>query len=206
LDQDKVSVLDELQHHGLLGEVESSHLAMPLKAHFELHIEQGPILDENNIPVAAVSGVQAFRWYEIKLQGRGSHAGTTPMAYRRDPLKAFAQMILAAETIADVFGGLATIGRIGSHAPQSTNCIMDDVLFHLDLRHHDDAELDKMEATIRKRFTEITSQLLGVEIAEYKALTGTSSVRFNDLAISCIQEACKDYSSEALISGAGHDS
>ena len=115
-----------------------------------------------------------------------------------------AQMVLVAEEIVQDFGGLATVDRFGNDAPQSTNCITNGVHFHLDLRHHDDATLDRMETTIRTRFTEVTSRLVGVELAGYKALTGTPSIVFDLLAVSCVRDACKAYSADALVSGAGH--
>jgi len=150
-DVDGICVKDELTRHGFLGATPSSFQHIPLKAHFELHIEQGPILDINASPVGTVSGVQALRWFEIKLQGRGSHAGTTPMRYRMDPLAAFGKFAAAIEEIANDHGGLCTIGRINSDAPQSTNCILDNIVFHLDTRHHEDHKIDEMEKVLRAK-------------------------------------------------------
>lgn len=206
-DVDGVSVRAELERHGMLGSTPSSYASgVALAAHFELHIEQGPILDTAAHPVAAVSGVQAFRWFEINVSGRCAHAGTTPLTHRRDPLKAFARMVLAAEELAEQHGGLATIGRIGSVAAQSTNVILDDVHFHLDIRHHEDAGLDALEAAVRARFAEIVEMQEGVEIRKWEQTNASTAVKFDPVAVQCVRDACAEYPKEELVSGAGHDS
>lgn len=72
------TVLSELESHGFLGETPSTVHALPLSAHFEVHIEQGPILcdKENGAPVGLVKGVQGFKWFEVELKGRSQHAAT----------------------------------------------------------------------------------------------------------------------------------
>ena len=205
-DSQGISVKEELIRHGFLGPTPSSSQRIPILAHFELHIEQGPILDEASAPVSAVTGVQAFRWFEIKVAGRGSHAGTTPMSYRHNPLAAFARMAQAADAIAIEHGGLATIGRLWSEAPQSTNCILDDVVFHLDLRHHEDAKLEVMENVIRREFDAIVKSTKGARIERFDFLSESKAVTFDPLAVGCVRAACEGYPSHELISGAGHDS
>lgn len=205
-DMEGVSLKNELIRHGFLGDTPSSHKAIPLKAHFEVHIEQGPILDEANAPVSAVTGVQGCNWIEIKVKGRGSHAGTTPMSYRHDPLVAFAQMAQVTESVANRHGGLGTIGRIFSDSPQSTNCVLDDIVFHLDIRHHNDDALAAMHADVKKAFYEIAEKAQGVRIDRWKLLTAYPALKFDELAVSCVRDACRDYPKFDLISGAGHDS
>lgn len=209
-DTDGVTVHTELTRHGMLGDLAASHTANPLSAHFELHIEQGPILFEAATPVAAVQGVQGWRWFEIRLQGRGSHAGTTPFGYRRDPLSVFARMVLAAEEIAKAHGGLCTIGRVGSDAVQSTNCVMDDVVFHLDIRHREAEGMDALEQAMRTEFARIADmkESQGVKIAKWDTLTSVAPTRFDETAVQCIRSAAGSFPShsEMLVSGAGHDS
>ena len=65
------SLKSELERIGYLGTVPASHLSTPMAAHFELHIEQGPILERNRQRIGVVQGVQAYRWYTIEVQGRG---------------------------------------------------------------------------------------------------------------------------------------
>jgi len=205
-DVDGISVKDELTRHGFLGATPSSFQHIPLKAHFELHIEQGPILDINSSPVGTVSGVQALRWFEIKLQGRGSHAGTTPMRYRMDPLAAFGKFAAAIEEIANEHGGLCTIGRINSDAPQSTNCILDNIVFHLDTRHHEDHKIDEMEKVLRAKLEEIVSSAQGVKVEKFERIANNAYVKFDPLAVSCVEQACSSYPKHSIVSGAGHDS
>ncbi|WVQ85845.1 hypothetical protein IAT38_008013 [Cryptococcus sp. DSM 104549] len=205
-DQDGISIKQELERHDFLGTTPASFTANPLTAHFEVHIEQGPILFEAGHPVATVKGVQGWRWFEIKLQGRGSHAGTTPMTHRHDPLGAFARMVVAGEELAVSHGGLLTIGRVSSVAPQSTNCIMDDVVFHLDIRHHEVERLDLLEAAVREKFEKIVEGSQGVKMGEWEQLSRTDPTVFDKEAVSCVRDATKGYPVQELISGAGHDS
>jgi N-carbamoyl-L-amino-acid hydrolase len=115
-------------------------------------------------------------------------------------------MVVAAEQLAKDYGGLATIGRMGSQAPQSTNCILDDVEFHLDIRHHDDAKLDQLEKAIRDRFAAIVTESRGVDMVRFGALTASASTKFDPKAVACVAKACKQWSQSPIISGAGHDS
>lgn len=77
-DSSGVSLRTELEKHGFLGETPSSFASIPLSAHFEVHIEQGPMLCNENdgAPVGLVKGVQGFKWFEIELKGRTQHAAT----------------------------------------------------------------------------------------------------------------------------------
>ena len=191
----------------MLGTTPSTYKSIPIAAHFELHIEQGPILDLAGAPVAVVTGVQGFRWFDIHLTGRGQHAGTTPMGFRRDPLSVFSQMVLAAERLAIEAGGLSTIGRVWSEAPQSTNCILDDISFHLDIRHHEIAKLDDFEAAIRREFLAIVDKT-EVKLDRWELLTSSDPVDFDAECVSAVRTACKStvWPLKELISGAGHDS
>ena len=157
-------------------------------------------------PVASVSGVQALRWFDIKLQGRGSHAGTTPMRFRMDPMGVFARFVVAAEEIAHQFDGLATIGRVGSDAPQSTNCIIDDVAFALDIRHHEDSKIEAMEVALREKLSSLAQSAQGVDVVRFDQIANNAYVKFDPLAVSCIQDACSAYPKHSIVSGAGHDS
>lgn len=115
-------------------------------------------------------------------------------------------MVVAAEELAVQHGGLATIGRMSSIAPQSTNCVMDDVVFHLDVRHHELAKLDRLEKAMRETFDGIVKSCQGVSMHSWATLDITHPTTFDALAVNCIREATKSYPEEVLISGAGHDS
>ena len=205
-DTDGVDLKSELVRHGFLGETRSSYEAIPLKAHFEVHIEQGPILDMAEAPVAAVSGVQAMRWFEVKLQGRGSHAGTTPMRFRRDPLAAFGRFVIEAEQTANELDGLATVGRMWSDTPLSTNVIVDNVAFHLDLRHHEDKVIDQMEARLKAKLDAFVGEAQGVELVKFERIADNAAVVFDPTAVGCVKAACGGYPPHIIVSGAGHDS
>jgi acetylornithine deacetylase/succinyl-diaminopimelate desuccinylase-like protein len=83
----------ELERIGFLGETPASHEAQPIGAHFELHIEQGPILEDEQRKIGVVTGAQGYNWYEVEVKGRDSHAGTTPLSARKDALLGAAKMI-----------------------------------------------------------------------------------------------------------------
>lgn len=80
------SVREELERIGYLGKVKCDWNSNPIKAHFELHIEQGPILETRGKKVGIVKGGQAYAWFRLDLKGRESHTGTTPLELRSDPL------------------------------------------------------------------------------------------------------------------------
>ena len=86
-------------------------------AFVELHIEQGPVLDKENIQIGIVEGVQGISWTELTLIGQSNHAGTTPMSLRRDPMRAAAEVVVAARSIASEIGGsqVATVGSLHLH-------------------------------------------------------------------------------------------
>jgi N-carbamoyl-L-amino-acid hydrolase len=108
----------------------------PLKAYLEAHIEQGPVLEDEDITIGAVAGIQGARWFEVEVFGRSAHAGTTPMAARQDALMETIRAInLLRETMHDPSDQLRfTVGRMDV-SPNSPNTIPDKVRFSIDLRH-----------------------------------------------------------------------
>ena len=118
----------------------------PLAAHFELHIEQGPILEAEDKVIGVVTGVQGMRWYEVTVSGNDSHAGSTPMQLRHDALLAAARMIEAVNRIAmgHAPNAVGTVGLIEAR-PNSRNVIPGEVFFTVDFRHPEDAVLEAME-------------------------------------------------------------
>src|ERR1700753_3318675 len=106
------SLLSELQTSAYHATTPCSYSALPLAAHFELHIEQGPRLESSGATIGIVTGAQAYRWLTIHVRGHSSHTGTTPLSARRDPLVAAAQMLLWAQRVAARKGGLAGSGIV----------------------------------------------------------------------------------------------
>lgn len=100
----------ELERIGYLGAVEASHKANPIGAHFELHIEQGPILENSGGKIGAVEGVQAFKWFIITVKGSDCHTGTTDFKNRSDAMLTAAKLIVHSHNKATELGCLASTG------------------------------------------------------------------------------------------------
>ena len=116
------------------------------QALFELHIEQGPILEAEGITIGAVQGVQGIRWHEVTLRGQDAHTGATPMAMRRDALCGMAAVVGALQDIGRRHApGVASVGMV-ENRPNSRNVVPGEVFFTADIRHPDEAVLDAMEA------------------------------------------------------------
>jgi len=179
-----------------LGEVK-------LGAMFELHIEQGPALEAASDTIGIVTGVQGIRWYDIAIEGRATHAGTTPMALRHDALCAAAQVILEARRLAVAHGALATIGEIGV-VDASRNVVPGEVRLTLDLRHPDSAVLDTVEAAM-------TEFLAGAQMAGTSAgmtrIWDSPPVAFDEGCVAAVADgaAAEGFPAQRIVSGAGHD-
>ncbi|KAL1887609.1 hypothetical protein Sste5346_010110 [Sporothrix stenoceras] len=201
----------ELQRIGYMGEVEASYKAIPIAAHFELHIEQGPILEREDRKIGVVTGSQACHWFEIEVRGRDSHAGTTPMEARMDALLASAKMIAAANAIAKSEQGLITTGRFKA-LPGSVNTIAHTVQFTLDIRHVRDEVVASMVEQCRRKFEAIAKEdsELGVEV-HWTTLADNAAVNFDKGCIQAIESAATESCGNSnawrhMTSGATHDS
>jgi len=175
-------------------------------AYFEAHIEQGPVLEENAVTIGVVTGGQAIRWLDVNVTGRSAHAGTTPMAYRKDAFFAAAEMAGALEKTAAVFApeGLTTIGELRISA-SSRNTIAGDIHFTVDLRHPNDAAIADMDAIVRERFYALAERRgLSVSITDHWV---SPSTPFDASCVAIVQAAVDNlgYSNQRIISGAGHD-
>jgi beta-ureidopropionase / N-carbamoyl-L-amino-acid hydrolase len=177
----------------------------PLSAFFELHIEQGPILEAEGKDIGVVTGVQAMRWYEVTVTGQDTHTGTTPMHLRKNALLGAARLIDAVDSIGRKHApGVATVGRI-ENRPNSPNVVPGEVFFMVDLRHPDGRALDAMEADFRAALPTICEPLgLGVAV---QRIWEQPEVRFNADCVAAVRRAAEltGYSSRDILSGAGHD-
>jgi beta-ureidopropionase / N-carbamoyl-L-amino-acid hydrolase len=180
--------------------------AMALSAYLELHIEQGPILEAEQKTIGVVTGVQGVRWYELNLSGRESHAGTTPMPRRADALVACARLIGAVRALALAHAPTAvgTVGQV-EVKPNSPNVVPGQVRMTVDLRHHDDAVLEAMEADL-KAAVEGTASEEKVAISLSK-LHDLAAIKFHPECIAAVRGAARalGYAERDIISGAGHD-
>ncbi len=121
----------------------------PMIGYLELHIEQGPILDQEGIPVGILEGIQGCRWFYITINGAARHAGTTPMHHRSDAVReAVAAISALHQALEDVTGLLKlTVGRIDTH-PGKANTVAERVQFTIDIRHPDEEVLERAETAI----------------------------------------------------------
>ncbi len=177
----------------------------PLSAFFELHIEQGPILEAEGKDIGVVTGVQAMRWYEMTVTGQDAHTGATPMHLRKNALLGAARLIDAVDAIGRKHTpGVATVGRI-ENRPNSPNVVPGEVFFMVDLRHPDDGTLDAMEADFRAALPAICEPLgLGVAV---QRIWEQPALRFNADCVMAVRRAAElsGYSLRDIVSGAGHD-
>ncbi len=179
--------------------------ARKFQAMFELHIEQGPILEDQNTMIGVVKGVQGMRWYEVNVQGQDAHTGATPMYLRRNALLGAARMIDRIDAIGQAYpGAVATVGLI-ENKPNSRNVIPGEVFFTVDLRHPDESQLQKMEADFRAALPAVMEPLkLG---CDEKMIWNSPAVTFDATLVDCVRAgiAKSGYSSRDMASGAGHD-
>ncbi|KAJ9608135.1 hypothetical protein H2200_007123 [Cladophialophora chaetospira] len=217
-DGQKKTMKQELERIGYLGSQQASYKAFPIAAHFELHIEQGPILEAEKRRVGVVKGVQAFKWFEITVKGRDTHAGTTPFSARMDSMLCAAKLIVESNAIAKKFGGLATTGIL-TQQPGSINTMAHTVTFTLDIRHVEDAKLSEIEKTCRSEFARIAEKdsEKGCKV-DWKELVDSPAVQFHPDCIAAVEESAKEVCGDLpmtaddgqlwkhMISGAGHDS
>ncbi|MEA3025170.1 MAG: beta-ureidopropionase / N-carbamoyl-L-amino-acid hydrolase [Alphaproteobacteria bacterium] len=177
----------------------------PLAAFFELHIEQGPILEAEGKDIGVVTGVQAMRWYEVTITGQDAHTGATPMHLRRNALLGAARLIEAVDAVGRKHPpGVATVGRI-ENRPNSPNVVPGEVFLMIDLRHPDGAALNSMESDLRAALSAICEPL-GLNFAEQR-IWDQPAVRFHADCVAAVRHAAElaGYSARDIVSGAGHD-
>jgi N-carbamoyl-L-amino-acid hydrolase len=175
-----------------------------VKAFVELHIEQGPVLEQAGIPIGVVSGIAGIERLQVTFTGQADHAGTTPMGSRHDALCAAADAILAVERLASRGGGVGTAGRIES-LPGALNVVPGHVDLWAEFRHTSTRWLE----TARRTFDEAASAAgarRGVGVA-VKTLSRTEPVVASEEVRAAMAEALAQLGllSIELPSGAGHD-
>src|SRR5436190_13777496 len=141
-DKDGLRLVDELERIGYLGP--EPCVPRPLRAYLELHIEQGPFLEEEGLAVGVVEGIVAISWSRLTIHGVQDHAGPTPMRIRHDALVAAAAVVTGVRGIAREIGGdlVTTVGNL-TVTPNIVNAIPGKVTLSIDMRDPHDATLDR---------------------------------------------------------------
>ena len=195
---------DELDRIGWAGEAPVPGPAP--YAFVELHIEQGPMLEEADVVIGAVTGVQGISWQEITLSGQSNHAGTTPMRLRRDPVYVAAQVVTYVRRLARETDGLrGTVGRLRLH-PDLVNVVPATATLTVDLRHTSDEDLKVAEQRLAQ-FVADTAMREQVTVTSTRSLARFAPVAFDETVISLVEAAAgkRGLSTLRMPSGAGHD-
>jgi len=195
---------DELERIGYKGD--EPVRPRPIHAFFELHIEQGPILEDESIDVGVVTHGQGQRWYEIRLTGFESHAGSTPMPRRKDALLGAARIVELVNAIglSKAPLGVSTVGMLNPY-PNSRNVIPGEVFMTCEFRHPVGATLDAMDAALKEGVREITARN-GLTF-DLKEVFYYPPVPFDASCIAAVRSAAKHLglTHRDIVSGAGHD-
>jgi N-carbamoyl-L-amino-acid hydrolase len=203
-DAQGISIGQALQAIGYAGD--SPVPGHSVHAHFELHIEQGPILEAENITIGVVTGGQGQRWYEGKLFGQAAHAGTTPMNRRKDALLAAARVVEGINAIGLRWTphACATVGAVNVY-PNSRNVVPGQVNFTVELRHPDDAVLDAMDEEVRSLVAGVAATLSLK--SELEGVFSYAPIKFDASCVQTVRDAAHalGYSHRDILSGAGHD-
>ncbi|MCS0497449.1 Zn-dependent hydrolase [Ancylobacter sp. MQZ15Z-1] len=175
-------------------------------AYFELHIEQGPILEAEGLDIGVVTHGQGTRWLQVTLTGREAHTGSTPMPRRLNAGLGMARVTELVDAVAWKHAPLA-VGAVGHVEvyPNSRNIIAGRAVFTIDIRHPELATLDAMDREIRAGAAEIAARMgLGIAIEEVNAF---DPVTFDPVLVGHVRAAAErlGYRHRDIVSGAGHD-
>lgn len=195
---------EELARIGYAGSAEPGFLK-PC-AYVELHIEQGPVLECDGVPIGAVENLQGISWRRVTIEGVANHAGTTPMTMRRDAGHAAARVVafLRDRAEASATPTVATVG-VMAFAPNVINVIPAQAVFTVDLRDPDERRLQEEEAALEAYLDELAAKE-GVSISVEK-LARFQPAAFDPSIVALIEEAAarRGLASKRMASGAGHD-
>jgi N-carbamoyl-L-amino-acid hydrolase len=175
-------------------------------AFVELHIEQGPLLEANNVRIGAVTGVQGISWQEVTIVGQSNHAGTTPMSLRHDPTYVAAEIAVFLRKLSARYGAhqVCTVGKVDVF-PNLINVVAARVTMTLDIRNTDEVLLQRAEQEVAEFLKEVASSE-GVSITT-KKLARFEPVEFDNRVIDVIEKISisLDNTTQRMPSGAGHD-
>ncbi len=195
---------DELERIGWKGSEKTGD--RPMHAFFELHIEQGPILEIEGKDIGVVTHGQGLSWTQITITGKDSHTGSTPMPMRKNAGLGMARILQLVDEIAwshkpDAVGAAGHIDVF----PNSRNVIPGKVVFTVDLRSPQLATIEDMETQLQEGARKICTDM-GLEI-EIEKVGGFDPVEFDEGCVTAVRNAAErlGYSHRNIVSGAGHD-
>ena len=205
-DGNGISIRQAIQNFGLdPAQLPAAQMSEDVLAYIEFHIEQGPVLENLNLPLAAVEAIVGQSRLAITFIGHSNHAGTTPMNARRDALAAAAEWMVAVESEASRIAGLvATVGSIQAH-PGATNVIPGEVRLTLDVRH----KSDQIRAQSVQRLSTMAQHIAAKRAlsANFATFLNHPAVAMDPFLISQIELAIRAAGCppHRMPSGAGHD-
>jgi N-carbamoyl-L-amino-acid hydrolase len=204
-DADGKTIGEELERIGYAGTEAVG--GRDIHAFFEVHIEQGPILENEGQTIGVVTDAQGLRWFDLSVSGVESHAGPTPMAGRKDAMAGATRMADVVYQVAhdNAPSGCATIGSM-SVFPNSRNVIPGRVDMAIDIRHPDLETLDKMEASMRAGIDKVASEI-GLT-TKLDRIFSYAPIHFDEGCVATVRNAAEfcGFSKRDIVSGAGHDS
>lgn len=205
IDSEGNTIKQELERIGYAGKDNFSNYK--IHASLELHIEQGPILENHNELIGIVTGALGQKWYDVEFTGMASHAGTTPMEVRQDALHGLAEAVLEVNTIGknEKPEGRATVGMV-KITPNSRNVISDKAWFSVEFRHPSEKGLQRMDQQLFEKIHQIAEKLnLTYNI---RPILSFPPLPFDDTCIEVVRQVTKNlnYPHRTMVSGAGHDS
>ncbi|WP_303848745.1 M20 family metallo-hydrolase [Apibacter mensalis] len=205
IDSEGNTIKQELERIGYAGKDNFSNYK--IHASLELHIEQGPILENHNELIGIVTGALGQKWYDIEFTGMASHAGTTPMEVRQDALLGLAEAVLEVNTIGknEKPEGRATVGMV-KITPNSRNVISDKAWFSVEFRHPSEKGLQRMDQQLSEKVHQIAEKLnLTYSI---RPILSFPPLPFDDNCIEVVRRVAQNlnYPHRTMVSGAGHDS
>lgn len=209
-DTDGISLRQAMLNFGLdFDKVDDAKISpAALHAYIETHIEQGPVLEANDLAVGVVSAIAGAKRLQVSIAGMAGHAGTVPMDSRRDALAGASEMILAVEKAAHEYNIVATVGKI-TNAPNAVNVISGFSEFSVDVRSDNDALRDTCLAQILQSFDEIAkrrSLALHIKTTHQAPAVLCSKNLIRQLGKACIRaQQAPNQDAFELLSGAGHD-
>src|SRR5499425_361239 len=203
-DKDGIRLVDELERIGYLGP--EPCVPRPFRAYLELHIEQGPFLEEEGLTVGVVEGIVAIAWARLTIHGVQDHAGPTPMRIRHDALVAAAEVVSGVRRIAREIGGdlVTTVGNF-TVAPNIVNAIPGRVTLSIDMRDPQDATLDRARAELEAVVREACEREgVRYELENYWRVPYTP---FDREVVDTVERAARATGARyrRIRSGAGHD-